>query len=246
MLSSADIFLLEKPDSTYIVYYSAFPYNFLETLSAKTIQLTATNIATTKAQVSACFANNIVINKKSTIHSISGNYNTFNIEQGFVTSLVNTRPAEVNTLSAYLDTVLTNFSGDMQSIFIDSGSGRFYQSTVLSSGATFIVEQVNVSGSRVIPMVLSASIYATDISVKIVWSDELETVNYRNIVAANGYSDLQLPWLPKVFVVDNGQVLYSDNNHVEFSVKQFQLSAPATFWWSCVKFYRPTVYYSGL
>lgn len=237
--------MLEKPTSTYIVYYSSFPYNFLENLSAKTIQLTATNIGTSTALVSACFANNIVINKKSVVHTISGNYNTFRLEQGLTTSLTNTRPSEVNTLSAYLDTVLTNFSGDMQSVFIDSGSGRFYES-IGPGSSKFIVEQINVSGSKVIPTVLSASIYSSDIFVKILWNDQMEIANYRNLVQANGYSDLQLGWLPKIFVVDNGQTLYSDTNHVRFSVKQFQLSAPATFWWSCVKFYRPSVYYSGL
>ena len=243
-LSANDIFFLEKEKGTYVVLFSALP--FLGTLSGYCLDLETENIDVVESLVAFKdfnFKKLILKNKPSVANfDLSSNtYNTFHINQGFITSAYNTYSSEVSGMSATLNTLFTAASVNTLQIFTDSGSALFFN--VPGVG---IVETLSITGNKKLPAAIANKIYGGDIQVKLLWNENVEFHNYKSQLSSccGSTSDFLVQSIPYVHVSYSGPTTinsennnYSDGNIVSFDVKQFCLSAEAKMYWRVIKAY---------
>lgn len=118
-----------------------------ETLSVQSINVYSTNSQTT-----------------------SGNFNTFIITDGIVTSAYNTVNSELTSLCAAIDTELSSFSAAVFNVFFDAGTARldnYVRPNLIAGSITQII-----SGTKIVPTGLT--IGAQDINLNIMYKSTLD------------------------------------------------------------------------
>lgn len=238
-LSASDLLLIERPEYTATI--SAADINYVSTYFPKLYSLIGSNGLSVRELNSLNLELGGIRTLNNKTATLSGNFNTFQIQAGLIISAYNTVSSELTSLSTTIDTALTAFSASITRQFYDYGyvvpSQYIHQGPPFSNGATEII----ITGTVPVPEGLTLG--AQDITLEVLYNGFINTaytVNNRDF--------------PFVYIKDfdynvsnpgNGLPDDAGNNYVNASPRIVAFTAVIANWptngikllWKALKYY---------
>lgn len=243
-LLSSDIFLIETP--LYTGAMSANEINFVSEQFTKILgNVKADKIYTNSIDFETLSANKLSVYYTNTV-TTTGNFNTYTVQKGLITSAYNTYTSELSNLSSFINYELSSLSAAVFNVFFDSGTAlliNYVRSSFIAGSIT-----QTVSGTKAVPSGLD--IRAQDINYNIMFTTNIDNIVFNDPisifqitsaypVAHIGDFDFELDDLSGGELDDYGNNYVNNNGNVEFKmyIQNIPWNVNVVLQWSVLRVY---------